>query len=339
MKRRQKRSLDCDEDYNECDDCDCNECMDEECDGCSTCCGSTPIHSCNTRSCCHETCHSKCKTSSCRRNCRKTCNKRVTAVERGGLIRQYSNSSSDIRHNITTVINLNNVINNTNIIDIPINVNNTNLNNITVESSAPSEYHRYDSFSSESHEGNNCCKVIGPRQCVPIPMYPFAKCYHYRKKVCGDMCQTSIMHAEPHQVCDQENDCHQQISYIPQPQPRCSYTSAWPYVQCNVPQPNCEGCYSHTVSGGNPPKSCSANCYQNSGYNVDPMYRHGPYYQPDIMQNTGYQMESMNPMENMMQIELNSEKNSKKRSHKTHESDKSIETVDETPTAALSRKE
>lgn len=89
------------------------------------------------------------------------------------------------------------------------------------------------------------------------------------------------MHAQPHQICDQREtgppDCHNQVIYIPQPQPRCAYKSEWPYVSCNIPTTNCEGCYEHYVNNGARPSNCPSSCY-GDGYNVGPYFPQAPVY-------------------------------------------------------------
>lgn len=117
-------------------------------------------------------------------------------------------------HNITTIINLKNVLNNTNFLDVPINLTYTNRNNITLA----------EGGGAGGTADNNCCIVIGkflnfktfekcavvinisgPRQCVPIQISPYTRCFHTRSRQCGSYCSASIVHEESRQVCNSVN--------------------------------------------------------------------------------------------------------------------------------------
>lgn len=320
--RRTKRSLggcsECDGDCESpsaCDECDCSSCEDcssYSCDNncCNSCCNRN-IDICRTNHCCHKTCHAKCQSSYCRKSCRKSCydivkqdkESQVVVVPVGGS--GSGTLGTNTNHNITTIIHLNNLINNTNLIDVPITLNNTNINNISISSPDlnPTVYlpggnggashtietvHHYetDKTSPESAKTNDCCTVVSPRQCVPSDKFPFIKCFHYRTNQCGPFCNSPIVHVEPHNVCDTKPsgppECHQQLLYIPQPQPRCVYQSVWPYVSCSAPNqmPSCEGCYTHYAdSSSTNYQQCSPNCYD-EGYDVGPLYRQGPVFRP-----------------------------------------------------------
>jgi hypothetical protein len=281
MERRTKRSVDCDdEDENSCDNCDCNTCSYKSCDTCdnnnNNCCGECCRRSsCSTYNCCHQTCRAECKSNACKTSCRRRCQDKPTVVESQSLI----GGKTESHHNITTVIHLNNVINNTNLINLPISVNNTVLNNITSQG-------RYvGSFRGEIRDGSNenCCLTIGPRQCVPQKEFPFVRCFHIRRKACGYVCSAPVVHYQRHEICDNnvnvQQPCRQQTIYVPQPQPRCAYHQNWPYVACGNQQfQNCEGCYSHYIKRQDATR-CSNFCYDD-GYGAGPYYRQGPFYRP-----------------------------------------------------------
>lgn len=291
VRRRMKRSTSCEEgdescedcSEEECDDCDCGECERHGCEyTCSRCC-NTEVR-CRSIGCCHKKCHSQCRTYSCRKSCRKSCTSKISTVKET----VYKTEGSSPRHNITTIINLKNTINTTNLIDIPILLNNTNVNNITVNGELKyggtdnviSHPHHHHHHQQQHHE---CCHVISPRQCVPISTYPFARCFHLRHRKCGDFCSAPIVHEQPHEICDVEADnspkCHQQVVYIPQPQPRCSYTSVWPYVQCGIQSStNCAGCYTKEKSS-----HCHSSCYDYS-FDGGPRYPKGPMYPSNCFQ-------------------------------------------------------
>ncbi|RZB73495.1 hypothetical protein BDFB_011999 [Asbolus verrucosus] len=284
MEHRTKRSLDCD-DYSDesCDDCDCSLCSYTSCEKCSgnnNCCSRCCNHSsCASYNCCHQTCRAECRSNSCRTACKKKCQ----ASTRNGNMKELTvnntiNQSSLNRHNITTVIHLNNVINNTNLISLPVTVNNTIFNNITSTRRNGIIY-----TNNKQTLQDNCCLTIGPRQCVPQKEFPYVRCFHIRKKACGYICSAPVVHYQKHEICDNDvnvqQPCHQQIIYVPQPQPRCAYQPSWPYVTCgNRELQSCEGCYSHYIKKEDVTR-CSNFCYDD-GYGIGPYYRQAPFYRP-----------------------------------------------------------
>lgn len=299
VRRRHKRSYDCDSScqsgncMNSCNTCNCDTCNYSNCDNtcnscCNTCCSN--YIPCRTNHCCHRTCQAQCDSSKCRSTCRRNCfetvrknsepvyfPQSVSTGESSQAVVQNSSIINNARHNVTTIIHLNNVINNTNIIDVPININNTNDQNITL-------YTAEGNTNTKVEQKEQCCTVIGPRQCVS---YPTTKCFHYRSKQCGAYCTADIVHREEKQVCESYYpgapvNCKQQVYYIPQPTPRCVYQSAWPYVSCSIQRQNvgCDGCYSHYVDQSSSNYiQCPSQCYD-QGYQVGSMYRQGPVYRP-----------------------------------------------------------
>lgn len=134
-----------------------------------------------------------------RTGCRKECKEKILSTGGESVLRSDSQSgnqqtanivsNSDTksisRHNITTIINLHNIINNTNQIDIPIKINNTNFNNITLalEEQSEIDVNQQGGGYRErliDRNGNRCCQVIGPRICNKIQTFPFMNCFHYR---------------------------------------------------------------------------------------------------------------------------------------------------------------
>lgn len=287
LRKRMKRSTNCDgtiveasppcENCEEnCQQCDCDFCAVNACSSaCNSCCPNNPP--CTTNRCCHKTCHARCKSSSCRSECKRTCTEKVVGKNPTITIDEKKH------HNVTTVINLHNVINNTNVLEIPIEINNTNINNITIPEQEES-FVLPGQFPSQTIQ-EPCCFVVSPRQCVPTEKHPFVRCFHYRRKVCSAYCKAPIVHEQPHEICDQTSagtSCHQQIIYIPQPQPRCTYQSMWPYVNCGIQQqPFCGGCYQHYSNPYQklPTGACSTGCYDD-GFGQGPYYRQGPFYRP-----------------------------------------------------------
>lgn len=275
----------------DCDECNCDECQYSTCGGqCNSCCNSccSNFVQCHSQHCCHRQCHNECQTLSCRSGCRRSCYENIRVVdtkpERQVLV---PGRDSTTKHNITTVINLKNIINNTNFLDIPINLNYTNKNNISIldEDGSSSIYKPSDAGKS------GCCVVISPRQCTSTSTYPFLRCFHTRARQCGSFCTSSIVHQERRNICNNINgfptNCRQQLTYIPQPQPRCVYTTNWPYVSCGVQPPgmSCDGCYGEQNQQDF--LKCPPYCYEN--FNV------GPVHQQEMMYPRNMFPESIHP--------------------------------------------
>nr|CAI5824436.1 unnamed protein product [Callosobruchus analis] len=324
VRNRQKRTTECQQD---CDNCQCDSCSYNQCQtSCQPCCSSCCSNyiPCTTHHCCHRTCHAQCDSSDCRLNCRRNC---VKHVEEHNL-NINSSFRSGVANNVTTVIHLNNIVNSTNVIDVPITLQSKNIQNVSlhevdqqetqigVKESAGSgsgvgiektgvsinEEHKIISGSATGTAGqNSCCIVVGPKQCSSsYPGYP-PKCFHLRSKQCGEFCVTNIVHREEHQVCESlypgaPNQCRQQIVYIPQPQPRCTYQDDWPYVRCGLRRsPSCAGCYSHYVNkDAKDYLSCPLQCFDEFPPN-GPYFRQGPIYQPQYGFGT-YNRDQYDPM-------------------------------------------
>lgn len=187
--------------------------------------------------------------------------------------------------NITTIIKLTNLINNTNHIDIPTNVNSTNINHI----------HLYQNHSSNEGgkyglgytKDGSCCFVIQPRVCSTSSKG--YRCHHKRHKTCGQQCTSRVIHAISRTKCTSSGGCHLNVGYIPQPsKPKCIYIPIWPFVSCGgYYKQSCGGCYDHYGYGiessyyghnNGIPNHCSA-CYD-EGFDIGPFYRKGPIFRP-----------------------------------------------------------
>lgn len=186
-----------------------------------------------------------------------------------------------IAHNITTIIKLNNYINNTNTINVPTTLNNTNLNTI----------HLYMNTSStdsgrfglgETKEGS-CCFAVQPKSCRTSTSG--IRCHHRRHKTCGEQCTARIIHVQNKKRCNSETKCTTSTSYVAEPNPKCHYRAQWPYVNCGVASSrrNCDGCYEHYSANSyydvQIPERCMS-CYD-GGYDSGPRYRQGPFYRPN----------------------------------------------------------
>lgn len=293
MEKRTKRSADCYGSNDNCGNCNCDLCENSaSCNTCNNCCSQC----CNTRmcssyTCCHEDCKRECKSHACKTSCKKSCQDKESLVKSvyDGSFNYSQNIKNENHHNITTIIHLNNVINNTNLINVPITVNNTVYNNITNKQADESysyyiENRRNITGNQSQNQNQKCCLTIGPRQCVSDEKFPFIKCFHIRKHVCGAICVAPIMHFEKHEICDNDvnnnKPCKEQTIFIPQPKPRCAYNPNWPYVNCgNNGYTPCEGCYNAYIKREDVGR-CSHFCYDD-GFGIGPYYRQGPFYRPE----------------------------------------------------------
>lgn len=185
--------------------------------------------------------------------------------------------------NITTIIKLTNVINNTNVVDIPTNINSTNVNNIYIYNNETSE--TGGDYGLGYTKTGSCCLAVQPRTCRTTSAG--IRCHHKRHKTCGPQCTSRIIHVQNRQRCSRSTGCQQRIGYVPQPRhPRCVYTPEWPHVSCGGNyQQDCDGCYDHYgygaanyYSGGRHPRHCTG-CYDDA-FDMGPRYRRGPVFQP-----------------------------------------------------------
>lgn len=237
---------------------------------------------------CFRTCHMNCRTTVCRRSCRQKCKEpesEPTSVNHTILNPPY---------NTTTIVKLQNVVNTTNNNYFP--ELKPQISQIAGNGQSP----RQSPTNTKS-----CCNVVGPTTCEKQPeksrepKFPgrhvsnstastIAKnCNYNITQECGDMCLSQTVHKEKYNPCSTAGgntvpqNCLDSFYYIPQPQPRCFPTFAWPYVSCRPYQQQfCGGCYSHyfdqTASFF---KYCPSSCYD-EGYNEGPIYRQGPFYRP-----------------------------------------------------------
>lgn len=193
--------------------------------------------------------------------------------------------------NVTTVIKLTNLINNTNTIHMPTNVSTSNINHIHI--------HRKNASSATSDTGGEfglgsngrgaCCLVSRPKNCVQTPNGQ--RCHYQKMKTCGPQCTSKVIHARSKKVCHQgrRGGCIRYGgagSFAPQPsQQKCMYVDVWPYVSCggsHAPE-SCDGCYD--VYDGedddlaNEDRTDCRGCYDD-GFEYGPLYRRGPVLRP-----------------------------------------------------------
>ncbi|KFB53483.1 AGAP002583-PA-like protein [Anopheles sinensis] len=148
--------------------------------------------------------------------------------------------------NVTTVIRLTNIVNNTNNIHMPTTLNNTNVNNI----------HVYANLTEQGdvpfEQDERCCTVVRPKSCQTSTQG--VHCKHRKFQTCGPQCTAKVMHIQKRKRCKRSTgECEEKIAYVPQPEkPTCVYIEEWPFVVCGK-QANmtiiCAGCYDHYGRG------------------------------------------------------------------------------------------
>lgn len=229
----------------------------------------------------YSNCLNTCPTPTCQAQCPYTCGNSIgpsyVYVQHPGntKVDEKTGSLDHVHkvtgHNITTVIKLTNLVNNTNIVNVPTSINSTNINNINLNGT----YGRGE-WGLGANKHGSCCIAVHPRSCGGT------SCRHARHRLCGPQCTSKVIHVN--QRCRGGN-CNGNLVYVPQPRPSCSYSHTWPYVNCGGRRErSCSGCYDHYGHGyysyysGRSTPDCEG-CYDD-GYDQGPLYRHGPYYQP-----------------------------------------------------------
>ncbi|XP_058121163.1 uncharacterized protein LOC131285032 [Anopheles ziemanni] len=184
--------------------------------------------------------------------------------------------------NVTTVIRLTNIVNNTNNIHMPTTINNTNVNNIHVYANLTEQGD--DPFEQDEP----CCTVVRPKSCQTSTQG--VHCKHRKFQTCGPQCTAKVVHIQKRKRCKRATgECEEKIAYVPQPEkPTCVYVEEWPFVVCGKKANMtiiCAGCYDHygrgyqTAYGHSRMQPQCVGCYDDA-FNVGPLYRRGPVLQP-----------------------------------------------------------
>lgn len=280
---------------------------DEACvDGCPTC-DESLVPSVPLDSNClgdYNDCVTNCAPGQpCETTCRSLCNNPRPLGYKTVIFEGHNGGPSDkvqvpigIPHNITTIIKLNNFINNTNTINVPTNITNTNLNTIHLYTNSSTDGGQYN--LGQTKDGS-CCFAVHPKTCRTSTAG--LRCQHRRHKTCGSQCTSRVIHVQSRKKCNNRGKCKASVSYVPEPSPKCHYANQWPYVSCGGArkQNNCNGCYDHYgenyLHQQHVPQRCHP-CFDN-GYDTGPLYRQGPFYRPNFYhQSPCYMTGSCYPM-------------------------------------------
>ncbi|XP_052890517.1 uncharacterized protein LOC128298775 [Anopheles moucheti] len=191
--------------------------------------------------------------------------------------------------NVTTVIRLTNVVNNTNHIHVPTTLNNTNVNNIHLYTNLT------DGIPDDGIEPNRtdssndpCCTAVRPKSCYSSSHG--IRCMHHKFQTCGTQCTAKVIHIQRRKRCNRSTDeCKVKIAYVPQPEkPTCVYVDDWPFVVCGKlanMSVICAGCYDHygvgyeAFNGHSRMRDECRGCYDDA-FDVGPRYRRGPVLRP-----------------------------------------------------------
>lgn len=275
------------------------------------------------------TCLANCTTTACRIECFRTgCSNdaganpnspRVPSSNSGvhTVIVHQENGTSDgtptvhrfeskfrAGQNVTTVIKLLNVVNNTNRIETPVNITTSDIgaaanatapqtNATDVSTPAPEESSPSGgAFGFGYTAQGQCCLAIRPKSCRASTNG--LRCHHRRHRTCGPQCTSRTIHVQLRQRCQHhESGCKHGLAYIPQPErPNCVYTELWPFVSCTAAferqliENNCHGCYDHYGYGfqqfhenAEHHRIRCRGCYVDA-FEIGPLYRRGPVLRP-----------------------------------------------------------
>uniref|UniRef100_A0A182LSB5 Uncharacterized protein n=1 Tax=Anopheles culicifacies TaxID=139723 RepID=A0A182LSB5_9DIPT len=185
--------------------------------------------------------------------------------------------------NVTTVIRLTNIVNNTNHIHMPTTLNNTNVNNIHVYTNLTET-----AGTPKSETESPCCTAVRPKSCHSSTQG--IRCKHQKFQTCGPQCTSKVIHVQKRTRCNRNTgECKEKIAYVPQPEkPTCVYVDEWPYVVCGKVANMtavCAGCYDHygygyeAFNGHSRMQDHCRGCYDDA-FDVGPRYRRGPVLRP-----------------------------------------------------------
>lgn len=265
---------------------------------------TTCLKPCRTTECRIECMRRGCRSASIQGNNQESEGVHTVIVHQENTVAGQANSTthrfeSKFRpgQNITTVIRLTNVVNNTNHVEAPVNitsasgngtVNSTDLNEVTESTSE-------GAFGLGYNAHGSCCLAIRPKSCRASTNG--LRCHHRRHRTCGTQCTSHTIHVQLRQHCQHNRDrgCRNGIAYVPQPRrPNCVYIEQWPFVACSLAferqflERNCVGCYDHYGFGfhqfhedAEHHRVRCRGCYDD-GFEYGPLYRRGPVLRPSF---------------------------------------------------------
>lgn len=223
-----------------CSNAGCHECIGETCnlscrgETCSDCPDGSCCDSSDCNVCVASVCCSTPKCNRCVNKQRKLCPAELSWSECSSLVAKKceldpeqpvyegGNFNANRHPNVTTIIRIRNLINNTNIVDVPIELNITNTNDMVVNQTR---------LSLQSLEGirRQCCFVVHPEECHQVPDTKDVICFTRRHRECSALCNnsTSILIKVSHTKRE-----------------HCINVAVYPFYYCGYyALEDCSGCY------------------------------------------------------------------------------------------------
>ena len=250
-------SASCNQCVNQCsNNCNNNASCKNNCvSGCATACQGNDNCAASSCSQCVNKCCNQCSSdTTCVNNCSKSCdcttpsprtkevNNDVVFVPSSEASKVIVNNTNNNLVNLTTLINIDNVVHNINNISIPVYVNTTNINNINLSENRQSTqtggnpsgsirrpppvipWPQGSSVVEGSQTfpqifppqfGDNCCYVLHPRTCYN-DTDGNTRCYIRRSRECSDICSSPVISIEQDATINSG----------------CQRVNTWPYQYC-----------------------------------------------------------------------------------------------------------
>lgn len=184
-----------------CSDTDCYDCVDNVC---HLSCQGKSCRSCPSGNCCNGTncnvciasiCCSTAKCNRCVNRQRLSCPDTISSILCSTAVAEKCDLNTEdqvsdhgnlncIHHNITTVIKLQNLINHTNVVDLPIELNITNANDVMLNKTRIL-------LKSLKRRERKCCSIVHPQECHKAPLLPREVCFTRRHKECSELCDNA----------------------------------------------------------------------------------------------------------------------------------------------------
>ncbi|XP_019877131.1 uncharacterized protein LOC109605010 [Aethina tumida] len=224
-------------------------CTGDDCESCPSggCCNGINCNICVNSSCCQTQ-----KCNYCVRKCNRRCpvnriksNSYCNDKCQKACVNYFGKQSSQGAYNVTTVIRLFNYLNNTNIVETPVNVTVINKNNFTIHSDdlANSFNSNFGGNLFGNQTQSKCCYIVHPEVCPESPNI----CFRRKHAECSYLCTSD--HILIREDLTANNTC------IP--------INVYPNYYCGqYITEDCKGCY--VCDNGNCLESplCSASCKQ-----------------------------------------------------------------------------
>ncbi|RZC33745.1 serine/threonine-protein kinase tsuA, partial [Asbolus verrucosus] len=220
----------------------CNQCVNQCSNNCNTvtcknncvsgCSNNCQSQSCSVQSCsqCVNQCSNQCSTNQCVDNCSSKCDckeKPIDPLEPPIIMEPSQPTSVNVNNtnnnvvNLTTHINISNLVHNFNNISVPVFVNTTNINYINItdinESKQPYPYpYPYQPQIPSTPIHDNCCYIMHPKTCY-TEENGNRRCYIRRHRECSSSCTSPVVTIQEDPEVTSSG---------------CHYINSYPYAYC-----------------------------------------------------------------------------------------------------------